>query len=173
MKVYLKKPTHMQSTSSPAASDGIQRSSRFSLFNLFKRDYELYDGVPKINIYLLRILYTLMFIFLSHDSWTHILNHKGNWEVTDAAAWCVWLGYGAISWIGIINPLKMLPIVLLEIVYKTAWLFIVAYPLWAKNELAGSPVEGTTYVFMMVILPIAAMPWRYFFRTYIVNKRAA
>ncbi|HTD39905.1 MAG TPA: hypothetical protein VK671_04735 [Mucilaginibacter sp.] len=161
----------MQSASSPAPSDGIQRSSRFSSFNIFKRDYDRYDGVPKINIYLLRVLYILMFIFLSYDSWVHILNHKGNWEVTDATAWCVWLGYGAISWIGIIHPLKMLPIVLLEIVYKTAWLFIVAYPLWTKNELTGSPVEATTYVFTLVILPIVAMPWRYFFRTYIVVKR--
>jgi hypothetical protein len=164
----------MQSAASPTPSaDGIKPSSRFSLFNLFKRDYERYDGVPLINIYLLKLLYTLMFLFLSYDSWTHILNHKGNWAVTDAAAWCVWLGYGAISWIGIINPLKMLPIILLEIVYKTTWLFVVAYPLWAKNELVGSPVEGTTRVFMLVILPIVAMPLRYFFRTYIVAKRAA
>ncbi len=164
----------MQSINSTTPStDGNQPSSRFSLSNIFKQDHERYDGVPKINIYLLRILYTLMFIFLSYDSWTHILNHKGNWGVTDATAWCVWLGYGAISWIGIINPLKMLPIVLLEIIYKITWLFVVAFPLWTKNELTGSPVEGTTHVFMMVILPIVAMPWRYFFRTYVVNKRMA
>ncbi len=164
----------MQSGDSPTQPvDGIKSSSRFSLLNLFKRDYERYDGVPPINIYLLRLLYTLMFLFLSYDSWAHILNHKGNWQATDATAWCVWLGYGAISWIGIIRPLKMLPVVLLEIVYKTAWLFIVAYPLWEKNELVGSPVEGTTNVFMLVILPIVAMPWRYFFRTYIMAKRAA
>jgi len=139
--------------------------------NIFKRDFENYEGVPRINIYLLRILYTLVFVFLSYDSWTHILNHKGNWEVTDATAWCVWLGYGAISWIGIINPLKMLPIVLLEIVYKTAWLFIVAYPLWSKNELIGSSAENTTNVFLLVILPIVAMPWRYFFTTYILQTK--
>ena len=164
----------MQSPNSLTRSDdGIQHSSRFSVFNIFKRDYKRYDGVPLINIYLLKLLYALMFLFLSYDSWTHILNHKGNWEVTDATAWCVWLGYGAISWIGIINPLKMLPIVLLEIIYKTTWLFVVAYPLWTKNELVGSRVDGTTHVFMLVILPIVAMPWRYFFRTYIVYKRAA
>lgn len=164
----------MQSPNSLTQSDnGIKRSSRFSLFNIFKRDYERYDGVPPINIYLLKLLYTLMFLFLSYSSWTHILNHKGNWDGKDAIAWCLWLAYGAISWIGIFNPLKMLPIVLLEIVYKTAWLFVVAYPLWAKNELTGSPAEGTANVFMLVILPIVAMPWRYFFRTHIVNKHAA
>lgn len=141
------------------------------MINIFKRDFENYEGVPKINIYLLRVLYTLMFVFLSYDSWAHILNHKGTWQVTDATAWCVWLGYGAIAWIGIISPLKMLPVVLLEIVYKTAWLFVVAYPLWVQNKLAGSPAEYTTNVFMLVILPIVSMPWRYFFTTYILPAK--
>ncbi len=141
--------------------------------NIFKRDYENYEGVPRINIYGMRLLFTLMFLFLSYDSWTHIFNHTGTWGVTDAVAWCVWLAYGAISWIGIIRPLKMLPIVLLEIVYKTAWLFIVSYPLWKKSELAGSPADYTTTVFIFVILPIIFMPWRYFFRTYILGKETA
>jgi len=141
--------------------------------SIFTRDYEYYEGVPKINIYGIRVLFTLMFLFLSHDSWTHILHHTGDWVVTDAVAWCVWLAYGAISWIGIIRPLKMLPIILLEIIYKTAWLFVVAYPLWRENELAGSPAEYTTMVFIFVILPILFMPWRYFFSVYILGRETA
>jgi hypothetical protein len=141
--------------------------------NIFKRDYVRYEGVAPINIYAMRLLFALMFVFLSYDSWNYILNHKGTWEVTDAVAWCVWLGYGAISWIGVIRPLKMLPIVLLEIVYKTAWLCVVAYPLWQKNELSGSPAEYTSTVFIFVILPIVFMPWRYFFRTCILGRKTA
>lgn len=141
--------------------------------NIFKRDYEQYEGVARINIYGLRLLFALMFVFLSYDSWIHILHHKGPWEVTDAVAWCVWLAYGAVSWIGIIRPLKMLPVVLLEIVYKTAWLFVVAYPMWKKNELAGSDAEYTATVFIFVILPAIFMPWRYFFRTAVLGKKTA
>jgi len=73
--------------------------------------------------------------------------------------------------VGILRPLKMLPIVLFEIIYKLTWLAIVAYPLWVKNELIGSPAEGMTRVFLWVGLPILAMPWRYFFMTYILGKR--
>jgi hypothetical protein len=141
------------------------------MISIFKRDYENYEGVPRINIYGLRLLFALMFVFLSYDSWSYILNHKGIWKVTDAVAWCVWLAYGAISWIGILRPLKMLPIVLLEIVYKVAWLLVVAYPLWIKNELAGSPAEYTTTVFIFIILPILFMPWGYFFKTFILGKK--
>jgi hypothetical protein len=164
----------MQSPISPAQSQtGIQPSPRFNLFKIFKPDYERYDGAAPINIYLLRLLFTLMFLFLTYDSWAHIIRHTGPWDPANSAAWFMWGSCSVISIIGIIRPLKMLPIVLFEIIYKTAWLIVVAYPLYQRNELAGSPAEHMADNFMLVILPIVAMPWRYFFRTYIVVKRAA
>jgi len=150
-----------------------RRTARFNVFSIFKRDYEYYDGVPRINIYLLRLLFTLMFLFLSYDSWTHIISHKGPWDPVNASAWCMWAGYSIISFIGVMQPLKMLPIILFEIVYKVTWLIFVAYPLWSKNELAGSPVEYTANVFIWVLLPAIFMPWRYFFRVYILGKKTA
>lgn len=138
---------------------------------IFRRDYTKYKGVPRINIYLLRLLFTLMFVFLTYESWSTIINHKGAWDGTRAAAWCMWGSYSLISFIGIIRPLKMLPIVLFEIVYKIAWLFIAAYPLWLKGELSGSSVEGMADVYIWVVFPIVAMPWRYFFRNYILIRK--
>lgn len=88
----------------------------------------------------------------------------------DAMAWCIWASYSVLSILGIIQPLKMLPIVMLEILYKMIWLILVAYPLWMSNQLAGSPAEGMTNVFLLVALPILAMPWRYFFRKYILIR---
>ena len=140
------------------------------LKKVFGRDYERWEGVPKINIYLLRLLFILMLVFLGKDSWTHILTFKGTWNPMTAMAWCIWASYSVLSILGIIHPLKMLPIVMLEILYKVIWLILVAYPLWSSNQLAGSPPEGMTNVFLLVILPILAMPWRYFFKKYILIR---
>jgi hypothetical protein len=141
------------------------------LLFVFKKDYTKYEGVPRINIYLLRLLFTLMFVFLTYESWSTIVNHSGTWNGTAAAAWCMWGSYSVISFIGILRPLKMLPIVIFEIVYKVAWLFVVAYPLWIKGELEGSQVEGMASVYMWVVFPIVAMPWKYFVRNFILIKR--
>ena len=142
----------------------------FSLKAIFQRD-ERYEGVPRINIYLLRLLYILMFFVLGKDTWTHILTHRGPWDPTDAVAWCVWTAFATLAGIGIIHPVKMLPIVLLEIFYKVLWLFLVAYPLWSKGTLAGSPAEGITSEFSWVILPLVAVPWSYVFVTYIYKSK--
>jgi hypothetical protein len=153
--------------------DSKQEEIRMSLTirRILGPDFERYDGVYRINIYLLRALFVLMFLFLGKDSWTHVLNHEGPWDPDQAVAWCVWASFSLLALIGIFRPLKMLPLVMLEIVYKVLWLIVVAYPLWSSNELADSPrAEHLTFVFLLVLLPIVAMPWKYAFDHYIRGR---
>jgi hypothetical protein len=142
----------------------------FSPLVIFQRDGR-YEGVRRINIYLLRLLYILMFFVLGKDAWTHILSHQGSWDPKDAMVWCVWSAFATLAGLGIFRPLKMLPILLLEIFYKVLWLFIVAYPLWSKSELADSPAQGMTSAFLWVLLPIIAVPWPYVFANYMYKSR--
>jgi hypothetical protein len=86
-------------------------------------------------------------------------------------AWSAWTAFATLAGLGIIQPLKMLPILLLEIFYKVLWLMIVAYPLWSKGTLAGSPSEDITSTFSWVILPIVAVPWGYVFVNYIYGPK--
>jgi len=125
----------------------------FSPLVIFQRD-DRYEGVRRINIYLLRLLYILMFFVLGRDTWTHILTHRSSWQPDDAMAWCVWTAFATLAGLGIIRPLKMLPILLLEIFYKVLWLILVAYPLWSADTLAGSSAEGTASPFMATCLEI-------------------
>jgi hypothetical protein len=143
----------------------------FSFAAIFRRDDQYWDGVPRINIYLLRLLFILMLVFLGRDSWTQIFTFKGTWNPMAGMAWSIWASYSVLSVIGIINPLKMLPILLLEILYKLIWLILVAYPLWSSKQLIGSAAENMTYAFLWVVLPIVVMPWRYIFRRYISGVR--
>ena len=138
---------------------------------LFRPDYERYDGIRPINIYLMRLLYTLMLLVLGQDTWTHILTHQGTWDPNDAMAWSVWASFATLAALGLLNPVKMLPLLLLEVSYKVLWLVMVAYPLWKADQLAGSPAEGMTYAFLWVLLPIIAVPWGYAFKAYVFKPQ--
>jgi hypothetical protein len=130
------------------------------------RPADRFEGVRPANIYLLRLLYALMFLVLGRSTWTEILTHQGAWEGLDAMAWTVWTAFATLAGLGILRPLKMLPILLLEIFYKVMWLAMVAYPLWSRGELAGSSVEGMADAFLWVILAIVAVPWGHVAREY-------
>ncbi len=133
---------------------------------VFRRD-DRYQGIRPINIYLLRLVYLLMFFLLGWDAWSHVLTHRGAWDPVNAVAWCVWTAFATLAGLGILHPLKMLPMMFLEIFYKVLWLALVAYPLWRAGTLAMSAAAGIASAFVWVILPIVAVPWGYAFRTYV------
>lgn len=137
---------------------------------LFSRDFDNYDGVRPIQIYLLRLVFLLTFIFIGMFSWTTIINHDGEWKPVNAVAFSIWAAYSTLSLLGILKPLKMLPIIALQVFYKIVWLIIVAYPLWASGRLIGSDAEQMTRDFMWVVLPTVAMPWGYFFKSFFGRK---
>jgi hypothetical protein len=140
--------------------------------SIFSPDYEHYEGVRPINIYLLRLIYLLILVFVGSDSWRSIITHQGPWDHVRAVAFCVWASYSTLSVLGLIHPLKMLPIMIFVIGYKLLWLIVVAYPLWRADALAGSPAEEMTYVFLWVPLLIIAVPWKYVFQNYVMWSKA-
>ncbi|MBE9462113.1 hypothetical protein ACFP1I_12820 [Dyadobacter subterraneus] len=141
------------------------------ILSLFKSNSALWQGVPLINIYCLRLLYTLMFLVLGKDVWTYIFTHTGGWEPNKAMAFSVWASFSLLAFLGILQPLKLLPILLLEIVYKLIWLILVAYPLWLSGNLEGSSAEGMTAAFAWVLLPILFVPWKHAFKTYVLPEK--
>jgi hypothetical protein len=136
----------------------------FAFINrLFVRDEAHYQGVRPIQIYVMRLVFALAFLFVGFDSWMAIITHEGNWQNLDAIAFSAWAAYATMSVLGVIATLRMLPIMVFMIFYKTIWLCIVALPLWLDGTLIGSPAEGMTKIFIWVALPMVAMPWGYFF----------
>jgi len=142
-----------------------------SIQNIFKRDFENYEGVRPVNIYFLRLLYFLMFAFVGLDAWRTIIIHQGSWDPTRAVAWCVWAAYATLSFFGLLNPLRWLPIIIFMIFYKTLWIIVVAYPLWSAGTLAGSPTEGMAQVFIAAPFIALIIPWKYVFEKYILISR--
>lgn len=146
-------------------------ANEMTILYVFRPDAERHDGVRPMNVYLLRALFLLMFLFVGFDSWSYILKHEGAWDPMKAAAWSMFASYSLLSVLGVFQPLKMLPIMMFMVLYKCVWLLFVAYPLWSAGQLAGSPAEGMARVFMWVPVAIVAVPWKYVLNRYVLNRR--
>lgn len=149
----------------------VAEQSGFSMKDLLKRDYENHEGVRRINIYVLRLFFALMFVFVALDSWKIIFTHEGPWDPTKAVARCVWVAYSTLAILGVYHTLRMLPIMLFMIFYKGLWLIVVALPLWLAGTLQSSPAEEMTRVFSGILIPIVFMPWKYVFKKYLLIER--
>jgi hypothetical protein len=140
---------------------------------LFARDPARHDGVRPINVLLLRVIYLLMCGLMARTAWSNILGHQGAWEPYRAMGDCVWAAYGTLALLGLLQPLRMLPIVLFMIFYKSLWLAVVALPLLRAGTLAGSSAEELTYIFLGAPVFALCVPWGYVVRQYVLPKRAA
>lgn len=85
--------------------------------------------------------------------------------------WSVWATFTIFALIGIFKTVTMIPVLLLEIAYKTIWLVLVALPLYRSGNLSNASTDEMLFPFAFVILPILAMPWGYVFRTYIYTQK--
>jgi len=141
------------------------------LARLFTPDHVRYEGVRPFHVYVLRTLYVLMFVGVGIPVWTDILNHQGSWDHVRAVAFCVWAAYPTLCLLGMRRPLQMLPVVMFMLFYKTVWLAIVAYPLWASGQLAASPAAEMAHVFRGVLFIYPLLPWGYIWRQYVAGPK--
>jgi hypothetical protein len=138
--------------------------------NIIKVDQAI--GVSKFRFYLLRVFYFLITVFLGIETWIEIFNHQGMWQSLPGVAYSFWGAFTILAILGLLHPLRMLPLLLIQFLYKLIWLIIVAYPLWSTNQLIGSAVQEMATLFIKsVVVDILVIPWPYVFRNYILKSK--
>jgi hypothetical protein len=121
--------------------------------------------VSTFRLYLMRFVFLLNFVLLGSDVWPALLKHQGAWDPMKAVAFSFWAALSALSALGVRYPLKMVPLLLLQMFYKAVWLSAVALPSWAlvrNSEIAHAMLIG-------FFMDLVAIPWSYVAATYVVE----
>lgn len=70
---------------------------------------------------------------------------------------CLWLAITILSILGLWRPITFSPVLLLQLIYKGTWLFVVAIPAIKNNQPYPSGM-GLFFLIWVLILPFA-IPW--------------
>ena len=111
----------------------------------------------------MRLLYLLNFVFLSLQVWPVIINHVGAWDPVKGVAFSFWAALAALAGLGLRYPLKMLPLLLLQLLYKSIWVIAVALPLWSTFR----SIELTRVMYMGAVVDLIVIPWPYVLANYV------
>jgi hypothetical protein len=118
-----------------------------------------------VRLYSLRFFYLLNALVIGIGVWPAIVIPEKPWDLTHSVAYSLYAGYSLLMLVGVGLPLRMLPLLLLQILYKLIWLFGVACPMWRDGHL--SLVSGTMKFFaLVVLLDLLFIPWPYVFQHY-------
>jgi len=122
--------------------------------------------LPLWRVNMLRVGYLLMGGGLAVVKWPQLLDHE-SWGLMEGTVQCLLVAMSVLALLGVRYPLRMLPILLFEVVWKALWLGIVALPLWSDGRLDGATREQAGAVLWAIIV-VAVIPWRYAFAQYVL-----
>ena len=139
--------------------------------NVFAVDPQTPGGVSPLRLLVMRLLFVVTFLFLGADAWKAIVMHRGPWDPLHGVAFSFWAAYSTLMILGLRHPLKMVPLLLLQFLYKIIWLVAVAYPLWSANQLSGSPASEMATVFVVgVVIDLLVIPWPYALKNFALTR---
>lgn len=123
--------------------------------------------VPIWRQHVMRVLFLLNFISLAPDNWSSILFPN---EPLDAMTGVAISFYAALSLLcipGMRFPLKFTPLLLVQLVYKSAWLIGVYLPAKNSSSLDESLQSWFWVMAPGIIIDILVIPWGYVYREYL------
>jgi hypothetical protein len=118
--------------------------------------------VSTFRLYLLRATYLLIVVGLGLVIWPGLIHPAKAWTLWHSVGRSLLAAVTVLAALGIRYPLRMLPLLLFELVWKSIWLSAIALPLW----LSGNPIDPAMQetirdcVLGLVIFP-AVIPWPY------------
>lgn len=121
------------------------------------------EDVSTLRLYLMRFLYLGNFVGLGLSVWPAIVNHEGPWDPVRGVAFCFWAALSALSGLGIRYPLKMLPVLLMQLLYKAIWLIVV----WVPLRSAGQTTGLTKGMVIGLVADLIVIPWPYVWVNYV------
>ena len=122
--------------------------------------------ISTFRLYVMRFVYLLNFVLLGLDVWPELFRHQGAWDPLKGVAFSFWGALSALSGLGVRYPLKMLPLLLLQLLYKVVWLLAVALPMWSavrSTDLTHAMVIG-------VVVDLIGIPWPYVVASYVKER---
>jgi hypothetical protein len=115
---------------------------------------------------LLRAVYALIAFAMGAMTWPKIIMQTGDWALMPGVVKCMLGAFTLLCLLGLRYPLKMLPVLFWELIWKSIWLLAVALPAWQAGAMDAETAENA-FATGLVILVYAVIPWDYVWAHYI------
>jgi hypothetical protein len=114
---------------------------------------------------LMRAGYLLMGVGLALVKWPH-LPEAHTLPLYEGVTLCLLTAMSLLALLGLLHPVKLLPVLLFESAWKLLWLGLVALPQAVSGDLDGATTDLVVNCSLVVVI-LAVVPWRHVWRTHL------
>ena len=113
-----------------------------------------------LRLWALRAGYLIIFVGLALQIWPLLVNPPLDLPLMKGVVRSVLTAVSLLAAIGLRYPVKMLPLLLFEIVWKTIWIVVFGLPQWRSGHMDAETSE-TMFACLMIIPFVFVVPWGY------------
>ncbi|MBM3907339.1 MAG: hypothetical protein FJ363_04565 [Gemmatimonadetes bacterium] len=125
------------------------------------------DEVSVVRLYVLRATYLLIVVGVGLMIWPLLLGAPEAADHFRGVTWCLLSTVALLAVLGIRYPLKMLPLLLFELIWKATWVIAIGLPRRGAGQLDGAFSETWFANVMGLVIFTLAIPWGYVIRRYV------
>jgi hypothetical protein len=118
----------------------------------------------RLNI--MRFGYAFMGVGLAIVKWPVLLHDPQSLPVMEGVVACLLTAMSLLAFLGLRYPIRMLPILLFEVIWKVIWIAAVAVPLLAADDL-NAAARDVLFSCSFIVVILAVIPWRYAWRRFV------
>ena len=119
-----------------------------------------------VRLYLLRLGYAVLALGLALMIWSGIVFPGENVPHMNTVVRSMLGAVSLLAIVGIFYPLKMLPLMLFELLWKSIWLLAFGVSAWRSGRLNADAASTFGDCVFGVIFVLIVVPWDYLFKHY-------
>ena len=125
--------------------------------------------LPLWRLNLMRVGYAVMGIGLAVVRWPDVIGYDRSTPLFDGVVAVLLTAMSLLSFLGLRYPVRLLPILLFECLWKLIWLSVVALPAVIADDVDEATREVISSCSLVIII-LAVVPWRYVWQQYVRAK---
>jgi hypothetical protein len=118
------------------------------------------------RIHLLRVGYLLIAAVMGIFVWQQVIFETSPWPASRVVAKSMLASLALLCVLGLKYPLQMLPLMLLETLWKTVAILLIILPAWVAGRITPD-LQVLFWECVGIVVVYLVMPWRYVWARYI------
>jgi len=122
--------------------------------------------LPLWRLHLMRVGYAVMGLGLAVVKWPLVIGYDSSMPLYEGVVAVLLTAMSLLAFLGLRYPVRLLPILLFECLWKLIWLSVVALPAVAAGNV-DEAVQEVIVSCSLVVVIVAVVPWRYVWQRYV------
>jgi hypothetical protein len=136
---------------------------------LLEKTQDTLAKLPLWRLYTLRLCYLILAGGLGLFVWPSVIQHSVEFANANGVRFSLLAGLGLTAVLGFRYPIKMIPLLLFELIWKIIFLVFFALPLWRSHQITET-MQADIIAVAMVIVFLPLIPWGYVWRHYVAES---